>query len=160
MTNIPEVLLLYRLHPDQISSSESSEQQLLTQKIRHRYWLFIFNQLHLNKQWIEDILKLREPLPTITNMDNVDNAFDRLLQLTKGEPRAVIFDHMTRLYYRAAPNYINVAIRWQKLSYENGFGLSFLTVFKLGFLSVFKISPNSSFFQNLKKVYLQLSKRI
>lgn len=160
MTNIPEVLLLYRLHPDQISSSSSLQQQLLTQKIRHRYWQYFFNKLRLNKQWIDEVLKLREPIPPITNMDMVDKAFTKLLQITNMESREVVFDHMTRLYYRAAPNYINVAIRWQKLSYKNGFGISFLTMFKLGFLSMFKISPKSSFFQSLKKAYFQLSKRI
>lgn len=159
MTNIPEVLLHYRLHSNQISSNASLQQQSLTQKIRHRYGQFFFDKSHLNKQWIDEVLKLREPIPAVTNMDMVDDAFDRLLQITKGEARDVVFDHMTRLYFRAAPNYINIAFRWQKLSYQNGFGIYFLTIFKLVFLSIFKISPKSSFFQNLKKVNFQFSKR-
>ncbi len=158
MTNVPEVLLFYRQHTTQISSTSSIQQQLLTQKIRHRYWLFVFEGLNLNKQWIDEVLKLREPLMPAANMNDVDEAFNGLLKMNEGEARNVVFDHMTRLYFRAAVNCKDIASRWQRLSYNYGFGMGMFTCCKLWALSTVKISPKSKFFQYLKKFYFYLSR--
>ena len=155
MTNIPEMLLLYRLHQTQISSSASTQQQLLTQRIRHRYWLFVFHRLRLNKAWIEDVLKLRESLPQVANMDNVDEAFNTLLQLNHGESREVIFDHMTRLYYRAAANYKNIATRWSQLNKKYGKNFGLVTKIQISLLYIFGISTNKSIFIRLKNIYFR-----
>ena len=157
MANVPEVLLLYRQHATQISSTSSIQQQLLTQKIRHRSWLFVFEGLNLNKQWIDEVLKLREPLSPQSNMNVVDSVFVELLQRSQGEARETIFDYTTRLYFRAASTCPDVAARWSKLNKNYGVGFAIGTKTKLLLLSVFHIHADSRLFELLKKLYFLLN---
>ncbi len=151
MTNVPEVLLLYRQHNAQISTSASSRQQLLTQKIRRRAWEFICDSMSLRRDWIDEVLKLREPSPRNPNMNNVDSAFIELLQHNRGEARATIFDHATRLYFRAAADCPDVSARWGKLNQRFGEGFALGTKLKLWLLRAFRIHSDSAIFSRLKR---------
>ncbi len=154
MANVPEVLLLYRQHPHQISSRDFSHQQQFTQRIRRRYGEFVFDSLHLQRDLINEVLKLREPNVPKVNMDLVDSAFAELLQLSQGEARDVVLDHMTRLYYRAAGQCRDTSRRWHCLN--SRFGARSATDFriKLWLLSLFRIRPDSDFFQRTKALLM------
>jgi glycosyltransferase involved in cell wall biosynthesis len=152
MTNVPEILLLYRQHSSQISSSAFAYQQLLTQKIRRRYWGFISDSVKLECKCIDEVLKLREPTLPKSNMDDVDSALVELLQHNVGEARAIIFDHATRLYFRAAANCPNAAIRWGRLNRKFGYEFALSTKIKLWLLSKLRIRPGSIFFALMKKL--------
>src|SRR5208337_2402809 len=52
MINVPEVLLLYRQHKAQISTSASSRQLQLAQKIQRRRWEYLSDLVKLEKEWI------------------------------------------------------------------------------------------------------------
>ena len=158
MANVPEVLLSYRQHGTQISTIVSSCQQSLTQMIRHRYWKFVFDSMKLENKWVDEVLKLREPLVPETNMDIVDMAFTALLQSSRGEAQATIFDHITRLYFRAAAICPNVVTRWAKLNRNYGVGPAVATRIQLWALSVFCVQSNSKAFQRLKRLYLNLTR--
>ena len=153
MTNVPEVLLLYRQHKAQISSAAALHQHQLSQKIRYRYWSTIFKSLNLDEKWIGDVLKLREPSPTEFNMDNVEAAISKLLLCNEGEARSTIFDHATRLYFRAAAECPDIAIRWFKLNKLCGNRFALGTMLKLHLLSSFKLGPDGKTFQSLKKLF-------
>ena len=153
MTNVPEVLLLYRQHNAQISSAASLHQHQLAQKIRLRYWTSIFKSLNFDGSWINDVLQLREPVPAKFNMGNVDAAMTNLLLCTKGEAQATVFDHATRLYFRAAAGCPNIVVRWFKLNKLCGNSISPITMLKLQFLATFKLGPDSKTFYNLKSIF-------
>lgn len=153
MTNVPEVLLMYRQHNRQISTASSAKQQQLTQEIRHRYGHFVFDKMQFNEKSIDAALNLRELYVSKPNMNLVDLAFVSLLQHNHGEAKAVILDHATRLYYRAASNSLDVAYRWHRLNRQFGYGLGLSTIIKLLFLSIFQINPSSATFQTIKKFY-------
>jgi hypothetical protein len=157
MTNVPEVLLMYRQHEAQISTTTSAMQQQLTQKIRRRYWEFVFDSMKLEKAWIDEVLKLREPLSPQSNMNVVDSVFVELLQRSQGETRETIFDYATRLYFRAASTCPDVAARWSKLHKDFGFGFAKGTKTKLLLLSVFRIHADSRLFELLKKLYFYVT---
>ena len=156
MTNIPEVLLLYRQHDAQISTLTSSKQQELTQKIRYRRWAFIFESLNLNQSWTHEVLKLRENPANKSNMDEVDSAFQALLEHSKGESRATVLDHMTRLYFRAASDCPDIALRWHKLNKNFGTKFELSTILKLWSLSILKVNPNGNAFSYFKKIYFRI----
>jgi hypothetical protein len=156
MTNVPEVLLLYRQHDAQISTSTSSHQQLLTQKIRRRYWEFVFDSMKLKKEWIDEVLKLREPSSLNPNMNDVDEAFTALLQNSQGQIRDPIFDHATRLYFRAAADCPDVVARWSRLNKSFGAGYGLKTKFKLWLLATLHIRADSQLFNYLKMIYFRL----
>jgi glycosyltransferase involved in cell wall biosynthesis len=153
MTNVPEVLLLYRQHATQISARAFAHQQALTQKIRHRYWHYVSGPMGLNGDWIDEVLKLREASPAKANMDYVDAALAELLRRCEGEARATVFGHVTRLYLRAAADYPGVVARWGRLNREFGEGYAVATKLKLWLLGVLRIDPRGPLFQRLKRLY-------
>jgi len=155
MTNVPEVLLLYRQHDSQISTTAASYQQQLTQKIRCRYWYFIFDSMKLEIKWIEEVLKLREHLPLKPNMNDVDSAFNELLQRSSGEARATIFDHATRLYFRAAGGCLNTVIRWSAINSRFGKNSGFFNKITMLFLSLLRANPDGFIFIFLKKINMR-----
>ncbi|ADE13112.1 glycosyltransferase family 2 protein [Sideroxydans lithotrophicus] len=158
MTNVPEVLLLYRQHETQISTSTSNKQQALGQQIRRRYWTFIFAPMGVNQDWIDEVLKLREPSPPKFDMDKIDAIITVLLEQNTGEARAIAFDHATRLYFRAAADCLDVVTRWGRLNKRFGVGFALVTKFKLLMLSIFRIRADSAMFFRLKNLYFRITR--
>lgn len=158
MGNVPKVLLLYRQHSSQVSSKAFIHQQVLTQKIRRRYWLGVFDSLNIKNEWIDEVLKLREPVLQKTNMDYVDLAVIELLQCTHGEAQKIILDHATRLYFRAAATCPDVAVRWGRLNARFGVNYGVFTKIQLWFLSVLHINSRGKLFEYFKKIYFYVSR--
>lgn len=156
MSNVPEVLLLYRQHGAQISTGSSNLQQALAQKIRRRYWEFVFESMGLNCKWIDEVLKIREPSSPKPNMDDVDAAFTALLQNSQGEARETIFDYATRLYFRVAANCPDAVAGWSKLNQKFGVGYATGIKLKLWLLATLHIRSDSRLFGYLKKIYFRL----
>jgi len=155
MTNIPEVLMLYRVHAAQISTASSSsiKQKQFSQDIRYRYWHFIFDSKKLNKEYIGEVMKLNEvPLPKL-KMDDVDSAFVELLNLSQGEARSTILYHLTLLYIRAAADCSDIVTRWGRINNQFGKGFAFGTKLKLWLLKTFRVHSNSRAFDRLKRLY-------
>lgn len=153
MTNVPAVLLHYRQHSSQISTASLVKQHALTQKIRHRYWTHVFETLQLDTTNIDAVLNLRENAPSETDLPAADRAFNALLQCHKGESRAVIFDNITRLYFRAAALNTDSIARWGKLNTLYGKDFALGTKTKLWFLRTLSIHPHSNLFRFLKKIH-------
>lgn len=153
MGNIPEVLLLYRQHADQLSSKSFVSQQQLTQKIRRRYWLHCFGAEGLGETCIDEVLKLREPIVEVVDVDAVEDAFLYLLQRTKGESRSVVFEHFTRLYYRLVAISPRIAFRWFCINKIYGCGSGAFITLKFFVLSFLRVNSNSWSYKFLKKCY-------
>lgn len=153
MVNVPEVLLLYRLHEQQMSTAFALEQQKLTQQIRRRHWLFLADSMDIKPEWIDEVMKIREPSVSSPNMDIVDCVFNKLLQHHHGEARIVIFDHVTRLYFRVAANCPDIVARWSRLNKNFGNDLGFKIKCRLWILNILRIDSDRNLFNSLKKFY-------
>ena len=159
MTNLPKVLLQYRLHMGQISSSSHNLQQELSQKIKGKYWTFLAPSIGLSADEVDSILKLREQSISNPNLKLIDSCFNKLLKKTSGEGRLTVFDQITRLYFRMAYCSLKVPILWLRLKLKfkiNGQFKSFLAIL---FLSLLKVKPSSKIFVKLKKLYFQFSEK-
>ena len=154
MTNAQEVLLLYRQHMNQITNRTFTQNQILSQNIKRRYHLSLFSSLQLPLAWIDEIIKMRDPTTSNPNMDAVDAAFTALLSCNGGEAREVIFDHVTRLYFRVAASSADVVARWSKLNDRFGVTNGFRTKLSLWLLSALRINSNSATFNWLKGIFL------
>ena len=154
MTNVPEVLLLYRVHNAQISSRTANLQQQQGQEIRRRYWEFVFDSMRLNKRWINGSLKIFESTLSEVDMDVVDASFTELLLHSHGESRKAIFDHATRLHFRVASSCSNVVSRWRKLNRQFGEGWGGSTIFKLWVFRLLRIRTDGNLFRHLKRLYI------
>jgi glycosyltransferase involved in cell wall biosynthesis len=154
MTNVPEILLLYRVHKEQISTQFASFQQEQGRGIRRRYWMFVFNAMSLNQDWVDETLKIfTTPLVDI-NMDIVDEVFAELLKQSDDESRKVIFSHMTRLYLLVAAQCPNIVYRWTKLNQDFGLEKSLFIRIKLLLFRWLRVRENDFIYNFLKKLYL------
>jgi glycosyltransferase involved in cell wall biosynthesis len=155
MTNVPEVLLLYRIHSAQISNKTADFQQQRGQEVRRRYWQFVFHTRRLNKKLITGSLKIFEPATSEIDMDALDASLADLLLQTHGESRRVIFNHATRLHFRAAPNCSNIVSRWRKLNRQFGNGWGGITILMLWVFRFLKIRTGGNIFRQLRRLHVR-----
>lgn len=154
MTNVQEVLLLYRVHATQISSKAAVVQQQVSLQIQRRYWEHIVNIKRLDLLEINEVLKIRESAKSLPNMDLVDAALTGLIQRCDGEAREAILNHITRLYYMAAADCPDIVKRWGKFFPDAGLRGTILIKVKLWLLNRFHIRLGSILFKRLKKLRL------
>jgi glycosyltransferase involved in cell wall biosynthesis len=154
MTNVPEILLLYRVHARQITTKSGIEQRRLAQGIRRRYWEFVFKSLQLDQNWIDASLRMVEPPLFEFDMDIVDSSFAGLLEHSRGESREVVFSHMTLLYTMAASYSPGIASRWGRLNQEYGIGWGVSTKLKIWLFRIFRIRREGVLFVQLRRLYL------
>lgn len=154
MTNVQEVLLLYRVHAAQISTKTALQQQLVSLQIQRRYWEHVCKLNRLSRQGIEDVLKTRVHSESRPDMDLVDAMFVELLQRSHGEAREVIIKHLTRLYCRVAADCPDIVLRWEKFFSNLRWHESLPTKISLWVLSQFHIQIDSKMLKQLKKFYV------
>lgn len=157
MTNVPEVLLLYRVHDTQISTKTANAQQQLTQLIRQRYWKFVCCSMELDPKWVDELMKIFKLSSSGIDMDAVDALFTKLLHSSHGESRAIIFDHMTRLYFRVAASSPTIVFRWGRLNRNYGKGWGLNTKFQLILFSLLQIQIDGALFRQLKKIHVWMA---
>jgi glycosyltransferase involved in cell wall biosynthesis len=154
MANVPEVLLYYRLHEQQISAITVIEQQRQSQKIRRRYWEFAGSSMGIKSEWIDEVMKIREPSALAPNMDYVDFAFIKLLQHQQGEEQVLLFEQVTYWYFLVGGKCSSIVTRWSQLNKQFGSGFAFTTKLRLWLISVLHIDSDSRYFNHFKKIYL------
>lgn len=153
MTNVPEILLRYRVHAEQVSTQFQNIQRMKTQEIRRRYWVFIFHSMQLNEEWIDETLRIFSPPLFEVNMDIVDASFAKLLQQSDKESRGVISSHITRLYIKAAASCPDIVCRWDKLNREFGIGITLSSKLKLWLFRLLRIRENDFLFNIIRKLH-------
>lgn len=157
MTNVPEVLLLYRMHGSQISTTKSEMQRKLTLEIQRRYWKYLFQTKRLDGNGINEIFKTYQVIESRPDMDAVDAVLDSLLCGQHGEARDAILCHVTRLYLRVAAECPDVASRWRRFFPNLSCHRAFSTQFKLWVLYVFRIHPGQSrVFELLRRLHIMI----
>jgi glycosyltransferase involved in cell wall biosynthesis len=152
MTNVPEVLLLYRVHQEQVSMNSADFQQQQGQKIRQRYWMFVFNSMQLNKAWIDNALLIFISPSSELNMDIVDALFTQLLQKSDKESRVIILSHITRLYILTAADCPDIVSRWERLTREAGVESSYIIKIELLLFRLLRIRKDDLLFKLFKKL--------
>jgi len=159
MTNIPEVLLHYRQHPEQISNRDAARQLVHSYGIRQRAWQAL-KIADIKPEWIVEVLKIREPIFSLPNMDYVDLAFTALLQTTEGEAQSVALDYITQSYLRAVGSDFSVISKWYRLHKKFGSGFAVVSKIKFCLLAIFRIKPNSFWVVYWRKIRSFLNKKI
>ncbi len=151
MTNIPEVLLLYRIHPSQTSALSSVTQRQLTAKIQREYWKSTMNQLNIafdGKEVINLVTLLTEP-----DMDIVDKTLGMLLEKSSGEELRVIMDNISWLYLRISATNPNVISRWRYLHKQSGLGRDLATIVKFYLIYILRARRGGFLFNVMKRAY-------
>ncbi len=159
MTNVPEVLLLYRVHKSQISTVNSHAQIQRTDDVRRNYWNSVHQLYQLNNCSIEEVLKIGQAKLTNVNVDIVDNLIIGLLKVSEGEAKERIMMHALRMYYKIAAQCPDIISRWKRLSDVAGERVSLFVKFKLFLLKTLKITSQSGLYGLLRKVHISLFRR-
>lgn len=155
MTNLPEVLLRYRQHKNQISTASLCVQQELTQKIRLRHWEMMRSKLGVDEAWITELLKLRQPIPPDVDLHTVNLALIALGKSSDShESLEVVLDHAGRLYARAAGRSHSLMKHWIRLNTQLGVKTSARSFLQLLFLRIFRLGPENPFFARFKAISL------
>lgn len=156
MSNVPSVLLKYRVHSDQISAQHARAQLSLSQSIRHRYWVYFLDKHHINISGIPEVIKLRYPQPAIANIDLVDCLFSKVLAISNQESKEVTITNIKRLYFRVASNYPDIASRWKNLQKNHSEKFDWKTYFSLYLICKLNLNPENIAYRTLKKTYFYL----
>lgn len=152
MSNVPEVLLLYRKHASQISTSSWSKQQDISEKIQKRYWAFMTSLVGLRQESAQEVLNLIG-LHVRPDMDAVDATLGILLQQNRGEAKKAVMDNISRLYLKAAADHSDMAARWDRLNRLSDSGRAVGTKIMFWFVRLFKIGYGGNSYNILKKMY-------
>jgi hypothetical protein len=156
MTNLPEVLLMYRQHESQISTASSDVQQMLTQKIRQRHWDIMRSELGVEEVWAAELLKLRQAQPPAVDLEVINLALVALAQCSEDhESLEVVLDHAWRLYVRAAGRSQHLARHWEHLHARLGVKTRYMKVLQLLLLRLFRLGPGSQIFDSIKSIGLR-----
>lgn len=157
MANVPEVLLLYRVHGSQISIANSARQLELARQIMRRRWARVFNSFGVDWDWVEELLKLSSNNESIPNMDAIDALLINLLKRCDGEANEVILSQVTHSYLRAAADCPNIVSRWSKFFSTHAGSNMLPTKIILWFLRMFRIRlQNTDKYLIMRKFYRAL----
>lgn len=156
MTNVQEVLLLYRVHKSQISTLASINQNLLAEKIQHRYWLYFFSKIELDCFSVNDVLNIFHAPDYYPNIDALDFILSKLLLCVPREVQDVVLGHALRLYYHAAANSPDIVCRWSRLNMLGGRQPTRASLMRLWLLQRFRLRPNGWVYSALKSFYVTL----
>jgi len=156
MTNVPEILLLHRNHPGQISSRLRDRQVQLTLEIRQRYWKLMAKSLELEESAIDDIITMFATHPKKIKTDSVAEAFAKVLSHSPPSGRAVILNRITTLYFKNVANNPEIIKQWKKLNSKFGTSSGFWTIFYLQIFRFFRIHPNGKKFNLVRRCYLTI----
>jgi len=156
ITNVPEVLLLHRNHPGQISSRRRAKQIQLTAEIKRRYWKFMAKSLGLEDTEIENVISMFMAQHKKINAQSAGEAFMKLLRHTPSNDRKIIFSHITRLCLKNVADNYEIIRQWNKLNMRYKITFSIPTVFYLHLFYILKIRPEGNLFSIMKKIYFAL----
>jgi hypothetical protein len=112
--NVPDVLLFYRNHAEQISTKTLNEQNQAAEKIRFNYWNYLAKKGLVNSDQAESISRLIAANHcTRLNFTLANDGFERVLSSTEGESRKVFIHNLCRLYLKLVIYLPREEIRWK-----------------------------------------------
>jgi len=157
-TNIPEILYRYRFHQKQTSSAKFDEQQVVSQRVRLRYWNSVATFYQLTPDEIQAVISLRDQVPSQNiNIKTIDKVFEKILSKTNNDERAVILVNMIPLYIRIGGHGVKVYFSLNTLFRKYQIKIPLTTSFQLLFLGIFQIHVNSFIYKRLQNLYFKFS---
>ena len=154
MTNVPEVLLMYRVHAEQITTRTDCLVEKQAKLIRQRYWKFVFENIKINPNILDEALKVFAITPSYVDMDAVEVLLMAIIMNSREESRLIILNHATRIYLKLASNCPDIVSRWDRLNKMCGGEWGGATKFKLFAFRLLRIQAGGSLFKGLKKIYI------
>jgi len=150
--NVPEVLLLYRIHSHQTSTVRLEGQRALTRKIQKSYWTFMMSKVGLNYDGA-DYIDLDEGN---SDMNVFSNILERLASESKDEALKAVLENGSWFYLKAVTNNPSVISKLKNLYKKSGLELDTRTLMRLRVLKLFNIHIGSIQYKIIKKLYFKI----
>lgn len=158
-TNIPEVLLRYRVHSSQVSTASSAEQKLLSQNIRKNYWKLSSIVKKIDENLAQEFLKLYDPESVSIDMDDVDQCMMGLLATAEGESRLVVHQYGELAYVKACRLSRSAPRRWRAICKNYGLPCSIQIQALMIVASMLKVQTNGVLLKMGKYFYSLFTKQ-
>jgi glycosyltransferase involved in cell wall biosynthesis len=135
MTNIPEKVLLYRIHPDQVSTDKKDHQIKTRVKVTREYWAK--SELTRGLEFLDCLVDERKGISR-NDFHKIIAQFKILeTRLTDSEAKKALSCHLTWFLYRSIQlggKTVIPAIKDMKMSFTKKLIISVLAIFKAQFL--------------------------
>jgi glycosyltransferase involved in cell wall biosynthesis len=135
MTNIPEKVLLYRIHPEQVSTDKKDHQIETRVQVTRKYWAK--NELTRDLEFIDCLVDERKRISR-KDFNKIIDQFKVLeTRLTDLEAKKALISHLTWFLYRSIElggKTVIPAIRELEMSFPKKLIISILAIFKAQFL--------------------------
>jgi glycosyltransferase involved in cell wall biosynthesis len=142
MTNVQEVLLLYRVHGTQASTVSPEKQLNRSLQVRLRYWEFISQKMAIDNKHVKNFSKLFEVSNSKPKLDEICAVVINLLELqTAKEACDVLIDHMALQYMLASKDSLIMIVGRNTLFSAIVWYKQFLFQLILWFIYLFQIHP-------------------
>lgn len=155
MTNVQEVLLLYRRHPEQITTKNDSKQRYLTTLVQNRYWLYILSELKISNEEAPNASYV-DYSNYSTNQVVVEQTLEKLLTRNEGEGKLAISLGAARICYNIAADNPFAVARLSKLMGRHDVGFSLKTKILFAMIFIFRIRFGGWMFITLSRAYTYL----
>lgn len=155
MTNVQEVLLLYRRHPEQITSKNDSKQKQLTVLVQNRYWQYKLSEIHISNEEAHNVTYV-DYCNYSTNQVVVEQTLEKLLSGNECEGKLAISQGAARICYNVAADHPVAAARLSKLMGQQDVGFPLKTKIILVLIFIFRIRFSGWMFIKLSRAYTNL----
>lgn len=155
MSNVPEVLLLYRKHDYQISQVSSAFQVKRGDEIRKRYLSYTAGIFGFQVKEVEEIGNLVNA-SVDTDLNVVEDVIVKLLEGTAGEARVAILENIARLYSWIPIYSPLVFVKWFKLVKRFDVDITLTSVLMLLVIRCLNLKREGFLFRVVKKNYSRL----
>lgn len=152
MSNVQEVLLMYRRHTNQMTSKSFENTNEVSRAIRKRYWKYVSLKQDINENESLQVQKFVNLEGDVT-MSLVNLAFGKLLNQSVGEAKRVLSLNIGRTYLKAALIIKDLDLHWRELIIKNPINKWYLIYMKLLFILKFRIKKEGFFYSNLVGIY-------
>lgn len=157
-SNIPYVILRYRVHQKQVSMKKQKDQREKAKAVRMRMWYAILPEMD------DTLVKLAADAIThgSQRISPLYKSFERLLYRYEDEAKEVIVSNLFRIFCKNAGTDKNAALHWYRLLIKNRTISELKLIFNimlLSLISLMSITADSKIYQSMRKIHACVSLR-
>jgi hypothetical protein len=152
--NVPDVLLSYRIHANQISTKTLNDQNKAAEKIRFNYWSYLAKSGLVNSGQAESISRLIAATRySCLNFSLANGGFERVLSSIDGESRKVFINNVCMLYLKLVIYFPRKEIRWKDFEKTLPWFTYSIMCIKIYIIDIFARNLSAHVLDRLKSAY-------
>jgi glycosyltransferase involved in cell wall biosynthesis len=152
LTNVQEVLLLYRQHENQLTKLNSDSIIKSKQIIQKKHWAFVGCGIGLIDYETMRLSNFISCDLDGSERDSIESLLFRVIEMTNGESRYILLKNLTNFYCKNASILNNPVQRWIELNNFAGYSINYKYLIILFIASLLSPSQNASLYTLYNKL--------